>query len=243
LNGARLAEGLARADTVLDRVARQYEEDLAPAIPRVWTSEIEDLRTDLRGWLQHVAQNDDDWEPVHFEFAFGLKQREGRDPASVKDPVTLAEGVRLRGSIDLVEKHTTRNVFRITDHKTGKPPERIPAYVGGGRTLQPLLYGLAAEQILGASVESGRLFYATQRGGYQHVLIQANPRGRQFLAKLLSDIDASIGAGFLPPVPEKDACGICDYRVVCGPYEERRMSAKDRRDERLDALMEIRGMA
>ena len=33
------------------------------------------------------------------------------------------------------------------------------------------------------------------------------------------------------------------YRVACGPYEERRTQKKDSRDERLDPLVEIRGMA
>jgi len=231
VNDQRLAEALSLANTVLDRVAAKYQEKLAPAIPRVWTSEIEDLRTDLRGWLQHVARNDDDWEPVEFERVFG-------DP-----PITLAEGVNLRGRIDLVEKNVAREAYRVTDHKTGKRPETIPRWVGGGRNLQPLLYGLAAEQLQGAPVESGRLLYATQRGGYTPVEIKLDERSRLFLQKLLADIDASIAGGFLPPAPAKDACGMCDYRIVCGPYEERRLGKKDRRDERLEALTEIRGMA
>jgi len=152
--------------------------------------------------------------------------------------------VRLRGSIDLVERNTATGVLRITDHKTGKPPAAIPLYVGGGRFLQPLLYGLAAGQLLGATVESGRLFYATQQGGYQHALIPINEKSEAFLAKLLSNIDGAIGAGFLPPYPQKDGCEFCDYRVVCGPYEELRTARhKDRRDDRLDPLIEIRAMA
>jgi CRISPR/Cas system-associated exonuclease Cas4 (RecB family) len=213
-------------------VAAKYQEKLAPAIPRVWASEIEDLRTDLRGWLQHVARNDDDWVPVEFERVFG------EDP-----PVALAEGVNLWGRIDLVEKNATREAFRVTDHKTGKRPDTIPRWVGGGRSLQPLLYGLAAEQLLGSPVESGRLLYATQRGGYTPVEIKLDERARLFLQKLLSDIDASIAGGFLPPAPAKDACEICDYRIVCGPYEERRLGKKDRHDARLEPLTEIRGMA
>jgi ATP-dependent helicase/nuclease subunit B len=87
------------------------------------------------------------------------------------------------------------------------------------------------------------LLYATQRGGYTPVEIKIDDRARQFLQKLLSDIDASIAGGFLPPAPAKDACVFCDYRIVCGPYEERRSGKKDRRDERLELLTEIRGMA
>jgi RecB family exonuclease len=231
VNDGRLPEALQRADAILDSVAAKYQEKLAPAIPRVWKSEIEDLRTDLRGWLQHAARNDDDWEPVKFELAFG------------EPPITLAEGVNLRGRIDLVEKSVSREVYRVTDHKTGKRPDTIPRWVGGGRSLQPLLYGLVAEQLLGSPVEAGRLLYATQRGGYTPVEIKLDERARQFLRKLLGDIDASIAGGFLPPAPAKDACGICDYRIVCGPYEERRLGKKDRRDVRLEPLTEIRGMA
>lgn len=242
VNAQRLPDALAAADRTLERVARQYEEDLAPAIPRVWKTEVEDLRTDLRGWVQQVAQNDSDWQPLYFEFAFGLAAREGRDPASTTEEAVLAEGVRLRGSIDLVEKNSLTGALRVTDHKTGKPPERIPAFTGGGRVLQPLLYALAASQLLGKEVESGRLFYATQRGGYQQIVIPGNPRSRAFLTKLLQNVDESIASGFLPPNPEKDACRICDYRTVCGPYEELRAAKqKDRRDERLEGLQEIRG--
>jgi ATP-dependent helicase/nuclease subunit B len=246
VNAERLPEVLRIADRWLDHIAAQYEEDLVPAIPGVWKSEIEDLRTDLRGWLQHIAVHDDDWEPIHFEFAFGLSPAEGHDPASTAEVADLREcGVRLRGSIDLVERNILRSgVLRITDHKTGKPPESIPAYVGGGRFLQPLLYSLAAEQLLGATVEGGRLFYATQQGGYQQVAIQTSETARRFLAKLLASVDLAIAEGFLPPAPQKDACGICDYRPVCGPYEELRVARhKDRRDERLEPLTEIRGMA
>ena len=243
VNSERLAQSLAIADRVLNQVAQEFADELAPAIDRVWRTEIEDLRTDLRGWLQHIAVNDDDWIPEHFEFAFGLKSQAGRDAASTNEQAILEEGVHLRGSIDLVERHATRGVLRVTDHKTGKAPESPPAYVGGGLFLQPLLYGLAARQLLSSDVECGRLFYATQRGEYKYTPIQITERSRAILAKLLANIDGSIAQGFLPPSPQKEACGYCDYRPVCGPYEEFRSSKKNRHDERLEALIEIRGMA
>lgn len=242
VNPERLPRALEMADAVLNKVAAEFADQLAPAIDRVWRTEIEDLRTDLRGWLQHIAVNDVDWIPEHFEFAFGLRSLAGRDTASTADEAVLEEGVRLRGSIDLVERHSTRGVVRVTDHKTGKPPENPPAYVGGGLFLQPLLYGLAARQLLGAEVESGRLLYATQKGEYKIAEIPVNDRSRAFLKKLLENIDGFIAAGFLPPAPQKNACDLCDYRPVCGPYEHLRFARK-RQDERLDPLTEIRGMA
>ncbi len=239
-----LAEALHHLDAALDRVAGDYREQLAPAIERVWQTGVEDLRSDLRGWLQFVAANDAGWEPLHFEFAFGLARSAERDPASTVEEAVLTAGVRLRGSIDLVERESASGALRVTDHKTGKRPDTIPLYVGGGKLLQPLLYGLAAQGILGETVGTGRLFYATQRGAYDVVRINVDEKSRQILTRLLANIDTSIANGFLPPAPQKDVCDRCDYRLVCGPYEELRYEqTKDRRDERLDGLIEIRGMA
>jgi len=226
------------ADRVLDRVAASYEDDLAPAIPRVWKSEIENLRTDLRGWLQHVAATETEWLPVHFEFAFGLPPDPNRDPASTGQEAVIFDGVRLRGSIDLIERHASTSALRITDHKTGKAPKDRPQYLGGGALLQPLLYAHAAETLLGQSVESGRLSYCTQRGDYSSIDIPVNPEARARLRRVLETIDRSIEQGFLPAAPQPGACGLCDYNAVCGPYEETRVKRKPA--DRLDPLIEIR---
>ena len=58
-------QDLARIEKILHervgRVAAENEEKLAPAIPRVWRSEIDDLRMDLRGWIERAAAADDGW--------------------------------------------------------------------------------------------------------------------------------------------------------------------------------------
>jgi len=234
----RLSKTLDLADKVLDRVAAQYEDDLAPAIPRVWKSEVEEVRTDLRGWIQQVASSASDWLPAHFEFAFGLPADENRDPASSPKEAAILSGIRLRGSIDLVEKHASRDVLRVTDHKTGKAPQNRPQYVGGGAILQPLLYALAAEQLLGQPVESGNLYFCTQRGDFSQVAIPVIPESRQRLERVLATIGRAIEDGFLPAAPQTGMCRICDYRSVCGPYEETRVKKKQR--ERLEPLVELR---
>ncbi len=235
-----LAKALDLADQVLDRVAARFEDDLAPAIPRVWKSEVEDLRTDLRGWLQQVAATQSDWVPVHFEFAFGLAPDENRDPASSSGEAVILNGIRLRGSIDLVERHKTRGILRVIDHKTGKAPQNRPQYVGGGAILQPLLYALAAEQLLGKPVESGNLFFCTQRGDFSQIGIPVTAESRDRLERVLQAIGRFIGEGFLPAAPLAGVCGYCDYRPVCGPYEEQR--SKRKLAERLEPLIDIRNL-
>jgi CRISPR/Cas system-associated exonuclease Cas4 (RecB family) len=225
------------ADQSLDRTAAQYKEDLAPAIERVWATEVEDLRTDLRGWVRDVAALDIEWQPVRFEFGFGLAPDAGRDPSSQKDEVLL-DGVRLRGSVDLVERNARRGVLRVTDHKTGKSPEIAPAYVGGGAVLQPVLYAMAVEQLMGETVESGRLLYCTQRGNYDRIEMRVTPAAKLHLKQVLLTIDESIEKGFLPAAPKAGACAFCDYQAVCGPYEQRRV--RDKPSQNLLPLMGVR---
>ena len=236
-NAARILE---IADRVLDRVAADNEEKLAPAIPRVWRSEIEDLRIDLRGWIQQVAALDDGWIPAHFEFSFGIQPDELRDPHSTNAEAVLDNGVRIRGAIDLIEKHPQRGTLRITDHKTGKPPQELPKYVGGGTLFQPLAYAMAAETLLGVSAEVSRLSYCTERGGHQEIRFDITPRHRAFFIHAMSIIDGQIDRGFLPAVPQSGACAMCDYLPVCGPNEERRTGRKHR--EPLEALQDLRNI-
>ena len=145
--------------------------------------------------------------------------------------------MKLRGSIDLVERHVKSDLLRVTDHKTGRSPWPEPRYVDKGEVLQPLLYELAAEKTLGKPVKSGVLFYCTQRGNYKSVEIQLNAESRKWIRQVIRTIDNAIQQGTLPAAPRKYACRICDYQTVCGPLEERRLEGKQ---TRLDALEDLR---
>ena len=220
------------ADRVLNELATEYREKLAPAIARVWHAQIEELRTDLRGWLRQVAAAGTEWIPFHAEYGFGLKD-------STAPAATILGQYQLRGSVDLVEKHAAQPTLRITDHKTGKAPEKQPVYVGGGTVLQPTLYALAMEQLLGQPVEFGRLFYCTQRGGYKEMHVRMNEQARLHIGRLLAIVEEAVSTGFLPAAPTQEACGRCDYKPVCGPYEYERSR---RKSARLEPLNEIRRM-
>jgi ATP-dependent helicase/nuclease subunit B len=224
-------------DAALDDVEEHYRERLAPAINRVWRAEIEEIRTDLHGWLEEAVRKNE-WLPEHFELGFGLPATGDRDPSSCEQAVALEGGILVRGAIDLVERHMTRGTLRVVDHKTGKAPDRPFLVLGGGSALQPLLYGLAAEQVLSAPVESGRLFYCTQRGSYRELEVPLTSESRVQLNRALEIIDQAIASGLLPAVPNRDACQFCDCRCACGPHEELRWKRKPP----LDELTELRNM-
>jgi RecB family exonuclease len=234
LDGARTT-----LDATLDRVAAEYRERLAPAITRVWQDEIESMRADLRMWLELSAQGHVVWEPMTFELAFGLPRDPANDPRSVETEVTLADGSRVRGIVDLVERRRGGADLRVTDYKTGGNWTKRNLVVGAGEQLQPVLYGLAMEQVLGAKVAESRLFYCTRAGGFTEAVVPMTADARTRGLDVLGVIDRAIAAGFLAPAPRRRACGICDFRAVCGPNEETRITKKD--PTKLSDLDALRG--
>jgi ATP-dependent helicase/nuclease subunit B len=225
---------------VLDRVAEEYRDQLAPPILRVWQDEIAAVRADLVTWLHHVARASSAWQPRHFELGFGLPRAAALDPDSVAEPVILPGGVILRGCVDLVERSTRDEALRVTDHKTGADRTRGDLVVGGGETLQPVLYALAVEETLRMPVHEARLFFCTSRGGFADRVVRIDERARAKARQVLEIIDRAVGDGFLPPAPREDACALCDFRLVCGPHEEERLRRKDR--ARLLDLEELRSL-
>jgi CRISPR/Cas system-associated exonuclease Cas4 (RecB family) len=236
---ANRADALELLGEVVERVASRAEAELAPAIPQIWQSEVRSIHADLRGWLQQKAALEADWTPEYAELSFGLADPAGRDPRSRKEPVEVIGGFKLRGSIDLVERHRT-GLVRVVDHKTGRIPDPRPEIVGGGEALQPMLYALAAEQILGTTVSLGRLNYATVAQNYQSVDVPVNDWTRRRTEQVLRIIDSAVRDGFLPAAPRKDGCKGCDYLPVCGPYEEERVR-EHKSPAELKALRALRG--
>jgi CRISPR/Cas system-associated exonuclease Cas4 (RecB family) len=225
-------------DRVIDDVAAREHESLAPAVERVWDDEVAALRRDLHAWLEYAATEGAEWVPKHFEYAFGSVPGE-RDASSRRDHVTLEGGFRLKGAIDLIEEHRTRGVLRVTDHKTGRKPERIErVIVGGGAVLQPVLYALAVEAALGRPVSQGRLFYCTSAGSFYSHEIPLNERTRAAGLEVLQVIDRAIATGFLAAAPAEEACDRCDFRCVCGPGVLRRVRRKPQ--GALEDLMALR---
>jgi hypothetical protein len=225
-------------DRVLTRVAASYEDKLAPAIERVWDDGIAGIRADLLEALRRETERAP-YKPWKLELAFGLTDKGGRDSSSSAAPVVLDCGITLRGSIDLVEEGPDSSL-RATDHKTGKQRQKPGSVVGGGESLQPVFYALALEKLFpGRTVAGGRLSYCTSAGEFKEVLVPLDRFARDAADKVAAALGDALDKGFLPAAPGKDACRYCDYRPVCGPWEEERTRKKIDRGE-LDLLKALR---
>ena len=213
-------------DQTIDDVAVRQHDELAPAVERIWTDEISSIRWDLVAWLHYLARDGAEWEPIRFEFAFG-RVPGLRDATSIRDDVVLEERFRLRGAIDLIESHRQTKVLRVTDHKTGRKPDRIErTIVGGGTVLQPVLYAMVVENALDTPVSHGRLFYCTSTGSFYEHPIPLSDLTRSAGVDVLRIIDRAIEGGFLAAAPAEGACDRCDFVAVCGREVPRRITRK-----------------
>jgi len=177
-------------------------------------------------------------DAAYFELSFGLKDRRDQDALSKDEAVVLDAGIQLRGSIDLVEKDDAGRL-RATDHKTGKVRAQRGDVIKKGEVLQPVLYALTIEKLFPKTeVKEGRLYYCTAAGDFAKIDIPLTEEARAAARLVAKTIGEAISTGFLPAAPAKDACRYCDYRSVCGPYEEIRTRRKS--GERLKGLIELR---
>ena len=230
-------------DVVIAEVAARYREDLAPAIDRVWDDGVAAIRADLREWLRKASEDDSGYVPWRFELSFGLPGRDKRrtaDPCSVDEPVEIDCGIRFRGAIDLVERRSDGSL-RVTDHKTGRSLAKRDQLIDGGRSLQPVLYALAAEKLFpDQTVEAGRLYFATSAGEFADHVVPLDDEAREAALHVAETVGNAMAEPFLPAAPDQDGCDRCDYRPVCGPYEVFRVRRKP--PSRLAALIDLRAM-
>ena len=224
---------LPKAHALLDEEIRDVEkrekDRLSPAIDRVWKDEMASMTGDLRIWLEKLAIEGSEWTPERFEFAFGLADTEGRDEHSTPEPALVDGRFKLRGSIDMIERHRQTRFLRVTDHKTGRNRTRAgQTVVAGGRVLQPVVYGLALKALHpDETVFSGRLFFCTTAGGFESYEIPLMGEAPKRGLEVLEIVDRAIDRGTLAAKPSDDACEWCDFQSVCGRDEVRRTSLKD----------------
>ena len=87
---------------------------------------------------------------------------------------------------------------------------------------------------------SGRLYFCTSTGGFAEQIVPLDERSRDTAYQLAEAIGEAVARPFLPAAPDTGQCDVCDYRVVCGPHEERRTARKAQGS--LEPLLGVRAL-
>ena len=151
----------------------------------------------------------------------------GATRAASADPVTIDGRFMLRGSIDLSSCGRAAASCASPITRPAGTARRARTVIGGGAMLQPVLYGLAVEQLLATPVVSGRLFYCTAAGGFTDHEIPLTDANRTRRARGARDRRSrhrarlpAAGAGARAPAPGATS------GAVCGPDEEKHAARK-----------------
>ena len=135
-----------RLDAVLERVAARYRDELVPGDrARVGRRHRVDPRRSARVAAPHGRRRRVDAERASSSRSASTGQRRPR-PGERRRAGRRSIGLTLRGSIDLVERARDGRV-RATDYKTGKAKVEPGSMIGGGKSLQPVLYALVLEKL------------------------------------------------------------------------------------------------
>jgi hypothetical protein len=77
-------------------------------------------------------------------------------------------------------------------------------------------------------------------GGFMEQIVPLDEQSRDTIYRVAETVGEAIAKPFLPAAPENGQCDLCDFRIVCGPHEERRTARKAQ--TRLEPLLAMRGL-
>ncbi len=189
--------------------------------PTVWEVKKQIILEELGAFIERDRNASVGWRPTDFE-----KEFRG---------IAVAPPVKLRGTIDRIDRSDDGRRARILDYKTGRVPRHVrDDSLAGGETLQLPLYILAAENLLPkVRVDSASYLYFTLRGGHRTVTFshEALDGQRPALSHLLDTAASMIRDGVFAQYATADGCRQCDYRAICGNgilklYERKRDDAR-----------------
>ena len=184
--------------------AKRYEHRGLVGRAVYWQRDKQVLLDDLREFSQFDfdQRSRRETSPIASELQFGL-------PTNDQGAITIAlpngRVIKLRGAIDRVDEHVDGNLF-VIDYKTGsarnyKNLDDDP--LGNGTSLQLLLYGLAARQLLNRpnAPAFGSYWFVTRKGGFEPYGYPITPELEAQGLSTVAGIVECIESGLFPAHP------------------------------------------
>ena len=225
----------AALDAAIDAEAR-FIESRRPPYPVLWQIQLDQMRRDLRAYLQAAADPGAlDTRAMRFELSFGveLDPDQPHDDSSTPEPVTVATPageIRLCGRLDRLDSVAFDDVagLLIVDYKTGRLPSEKD--VIEGRNLQMPLYAAAAEALLGQKCVGGAFHkIGSGTGRFERFFAAITAARGKMPYKVDEGYDAKLNAamatvgqfvqrmaqGQFDALPTHDCPSYCPLRQIC----------------------------
>jgi ATP-dependent helicase/nuclease subunit B len=213
LNEATLEEAIHLSEDFCETVLQELLDKRQVRQSALWDFEKSEMKKRVANLLRAeiVLQEGQASQPILFEQRFGF----GNQPPLEID---IDDGkIRIRGTIDRVDKHETG--LAVIDYKTSRSPISTREAIEG-RNLQLPIYLMAANRLL-------RLEEPVANGYYLH--IYSCKKGSQFPNKnssveaitekaeeFIKDYVSRIRRGEFPVQPNQNRCPpYCEYEVLC----------------------------
>lgn len=225
-------------DAEVERTIARLRHEIPPPSEVVFEHEAQELRLDARHFLDLEAAATG-VETVGIELSFGTSLDESSDPLARADTLDLDLGggrrVRVRGRMDRLNRLGPGR-YEVVDYKTGGfRPDEYDGIFAGGRRLQPMIYGLAADDLLrahdpAARVVRGAYAFPTGRGDGEVKAFDLPPaQETRDVVRAVLDV---VAAGTFVPAAGGQPCRFCELARACATAD----SAEGKLDPALAAV-------
>ncbi len=227
--------------TIAGRLIDRQKELIPPPNERIFAKEVDDILACCSIFLKEEETHSTSYKPLHFEYAFGVRDHE---PAVVTLP--SGDTILVAGMIDRVDEADSGD-YHIIDYKTGSTYSYSNKDIfKGGRQLQHMLYALAIEQHL--QLESGKVlesayYFPTVKGMATRITRKQDDTVRTNGLDILERLIDVLKTGTFTMTDDENDCKFCDFKSVCRRkfYDKDVLDAKQM-DQNFEELRRFKGV-
>ncbi len=218
-----LDRDLPRLRDLADRAMASAREQTPSPTPEAFERQRADILRACETFLRSEQEHGSSATPLYFEAPFGLLARENDCPGAGPEPIEIPAGkgktIRLRGSIDRIDR-AADGAYEIWDYKTGSDFSfRNWRRLDRGRRIQHAIYAAVFEAMLrrggspGKVARAGYVFPGSRGDGHRDDF-GYDPAELETVVDRLCDVIG--GAAFLHSADAKEGCRFCLFESICG---------------------------
>jgi CRISPR/Cas system-associated exonuclease Cas4 (RecB family) len=157
---------------------------------------------------------------LHFEYSFGMSEKEGDLAASDPIEIKLKDGssILIRGAIDRIDKKEDGR-FVLIDYKSGRATNlNVKTPFGGGNFMQAGLYPLIWDKLSKKkNTADFKYLFATNAQGFQETFYNYsnNELAQKFRNLLQAIINQIRNGNFIPVAEDHGQCKYCEFASEC----------------------------